>query len=151
MADVKQQAVTQTPAASAAPQRKRKREAHSLMRLRLTIPREIPGYYCRWVNDDGLEVEWRLQNDYEFVAPAEVGIDDTENTRVKRLVGTKENGDALFAYLMKIRQEWRDEDVRAEGELQRRFESQVKSGTITGEGTSADHRYIPKTGISISS
>jgi hypothetical protein len=148
MADVK----TTTPVAvkqDGAPVR-RKRASHGLARLRLSVPKEIPGYYCRWVNDDGVEVEWRLQNDYEFVAPTEVGLDDPENTRVRRLVGTKENGDALYAYLMKIRQEWRDSDVEEEGELQRRFEQQVKSGTIVGEGTSADHRYIPKAGISIS-
>lgn len=129
--------------------RRRKRQSHALARLRLTVPFHPEGYYCRWVNDDGIEVEWRLQNDYEFVGPEEVGLTAGEESRVRRLVGTKENGDALYAYLMKIRQEWRDEDVREEGELQRRFEEQVKSGTITGEGTSAANRYIPKGGISI--
>jgi hypothetical protein len=143
------QKLIETPAP---PVRRRKRQSHSLGRLRLSVPHHPTGYYCRWVNDDGIEVAWRLENDYEFCCNAEVGLPppaEDEEDRVKRLVGTKENGDALYAYLMKIRQEWRDEDVWEEGELQRNFEKQVKSGTIVGEGQTAEKRYIPNSGISI--
>jgi hypothetical protein len=133
----------ETPALEtlAPPERKRKRDSHSLAPLRLSVPQDIPGYYIRWVNDNGVEVEYRLQNDYEFVAPAEVGLMHDTESKVHRVVGTRENGDALHAYLMKIRQEWRDQDVHDEGELQRRFEQQIRRGTVALGGQSEATRY----------
>ena len=130
-----------------APKRK-KRESHGLARFKLSIPHEIPGWYVRWVNDDGRELDWRLQSDYEFVEPQEVGLASETDSRVRRLVGVRENGDPLYAYLMKIRQDWRDEDVAEESQAQVRFEKQIKGGTIAAEGTEAS-RYVPKGGISI--
>lgn len=127
---------------------RRKRESHGLARYKLSIPNTIPGWYVRWVNDDGRELDWRLQSDYEFVEPQEVGLAAEKDSRVRRLVGVRENGDPLYAFLMKIRQEWRDEDEREEAEAQVRFERQIKSGTIAAEG-SEQARYIPKGGISI--
>jgi hypothetical protein len=139
----------QAPVAPSAPEKKRKRQSHGLPRLRLQIPHGIPGYYVRWVNDDGQEVEYRLQNDYDFVAPDEIGLLNSSESRVKELVGTKQNGDALYAYLMKIPQDWRDADVQEEEEAQRRYEQQIRKGTIAGDGETAAMRYIPKAGISI--
>ena len=129
--------------------RRRKRQSHGMARYRLSVPQEVPGHYIRWCNDDGREVEWRLQSDYEFVAPAEVGLTDVTESRVKRLVGVKENGDPLFAYLMKIRSEWRAEDEREEAEMQARIEQQIKGGVIANPGEDVSTRYIPKGGISL--
>jgi len=128
---------------------RRKRESHGMARYRLSVPQGIPGYYIRWCNDDGREIEWRLQSDYAFVEPNEVGLSDVTESKVKRLVGVKENGDPLFAFLMKIRSEWRSEDEKEESESQARIEQQIKGGTISNPGEDTSTRYIPKGGISL--
>ena len=128
---------------------RRKRESHGMARYRLSVPQGIEGYYIRWCNDDGREIEWRLQSDYAFVEPNEVGLSDVTESKVKRLVGVKENGDPLFAFLMKIRSEWRAEDEREESEMQARIEQQIKGGTISNPGEDVSTRYIPKGGISL--
>lgn len=129
--------------------RPKRRKSHQLARYRLSVPHGIEGYYIRWCNDDGKELQWRLQSDYEFVAAEEVGLtsENQDDTKVKRIVGTRENGEPLWAYLLKIRQDWRDEDVKEESQLQASFEKQVKGGQIAVAGN--DNRYVPKGGIAI--
>ena len=126
---------------------RRKRASHQLARLRLSVPHRIEGYYIRWCNDDGRELQWRLQSDYDFVAPEEVGLAAENETKVSRVVGVKENGEPLYAYLLKIRQDWRDEDEAEEAKLQASFEKAVKSGQIATAGN--DNRYTPERGIKI--
>jgi hypothetical protein len=64
------------------------------------------------------------------------------------MVCTTENGEGLFAYLMKIRQEWYEEDQL---ELQKnidRVEYAIKNGTF--ESDPSQQRYVPKQGIRMS-
>jgi len=122
---------------------------------KLVVNGEIPGYHMHIFNDVAGRIEEALSAGYEFVSPDEIGGIATNvvsrNTdlgdRVRFLVGTAEGGGGLYAYLMKIHQDWYDEDQE---ELQRandRVDSAIRSGQNTKAGTSADGFYVPRDGI----
>lgn len=83
---------------------------------------EIPGYYVRWVNDDEKRkpetLSELIERGYQFVnrnhTPIGVGIDLNTTSDVgelvSKVVGTKENGQPMRAYLVAIRNDWRQED-----------------------------------------
>lgn len=126
----------------------RKRVPFGIPRAKLTVSNQIQGFHLHWVNDEGGRIYQAQQGGYELVTPQEVGDESTE-TSVKRLVGKQEDGSGLFAYLMKIRQDWYEEDQKASQEIQDQFDAAIKKGTL--EQTPGDQRYIPKEGISIRS
>ena len=76
------------------------------------------GYHPHILNDIPGRIDQAVANGYEFVSPSEVdGIGTnviSRNTdlgdKVRFLVGSTERGEALYAYLMKIKKEWWDED-----------------------------------------
>lgn len=126
----------------------RQRLPFGIPRSKLSVYKEVPGYHLHWVNDEAGRIYAAEQGGYEFVEPQEVGV-DTQETRVKVLVGKTESGDGLFAYLMKIRQEWYEEDQE---EIQSQIDSieyAMKKGTFESEP--GQNRYVPTTGIKISS
>lgn len=125
------------------PQRK-SRQPFGSPRSKLSVSRLIPGYHLHWVNDLAGRIHDAEDNDYEFVNPKEVGF-DTKESKVKRLVGANEDGSALYAYLMKIRQEWYEEDQERGSALQNQVDEQIRQGKIEDTGG----RYIPKNGMSI--
>ena len=66
--------------------------------------------------------------------------------RFKQKVGTTQQGDVLYAFLMKIKNEWHEEDM-ATIELQnKQVEDAIASGNING-AVGQDGRY--NAGISI--
>lgn len=74
-------------------------------RQKLSYPPR-PGYVRRWFNDTMNRIHDATQAGYEHVE------EDADGRRVKlsRLVGTKEDGTPMAAYLMEIRQEFYEED-----------------------------------------
>ena len=67
--------------------------------------------------------------------------------KVRYLVGVAEKGDGLYAYLMKIRNEWWEEDQE---EMQKRndlVDDAIRGGTNVKAGTSSDGFYTPREGI----
>lgn len=66
----------------------------------------IKGFHQHWFNDDGDRVQQAVEAGYEFVT---TGEGDREVNRTKR-VGVKEDGTPLNAVLMKIKDEWHQED-----------------------------------------
>ena len=74
---------------------------------------EIPGYHLHILNDTPGRISEALDNGYEFVS-----IDDVPDgarllefnadlgERIRYRVGVNEAGDALYAYHMKIREDW---------------------------------------------
>lgn len=124
---------------------------------KLKVHGELPGYHLHILNDIPGRIEEALSGGYEFVSPNEIGgVAENVTSRntdlgdkVRFLVGTSVSGDPLYAYLMKIRQDWYEED---QTELQRandRVDYAIRNGQNTKEGTSSDGFYIPKDGISM--
>lgn len=130
---------------------RRERRAFGSPKSRLTVPKIPSGYHLHWVNDDSGRIYDAQEGGYEFCTHEDVGLppDVHGESRVKRRVGTNDAGEALFAYLMKIRQEWYEEDQAALSEQVDRVEEAIRSGTF--EAREGDLRYVPKSGIKINS
>lgn len=83
----------------------------------LTVNGAEPGYFYRFVNDVGDNVKRRLEQGYEIVEDPNISIGDRrvavpskEGTPVQSVVGTNKDGSSLRAFLMRIKNEWREED-----------------------------------------
>lgn len=118
-------------------------------RRKLEVPMEIPGYHLSIINDDGGRINQAQQGGYEFVSPNEVGV-SSNDSQVKYIVGKKEDGSPMTAYLMKIKQEWRDEDLLEQSKVNRSFEEAIKKQKPQLDGVNLQHSYIPSAGMSIS-
>jgi hypothetical protein len=114
---------------------------------------EIPGYHVHWINDYPGRVEQAQDGGYEFVDRSEVKMNDrgptpTDSdlgTRVSMVVGRNEDGTALRAYAMKIKQEWYDEDQAAIQAHNDKIEKSIRRGQqqVEGEKTEdARQRYV---------
>jgi hypothetical protein len=83
---------------------------------KLALPAEFrddPNYAYRWINDDNSRVyDLTVEDDWDIctLKGTEAGDDD----KVRRPVGTKKNGDPLYAYLVRKKKEYFDEDKRRE-------------------------------------
>lgn len=119
-------------------------------RIPLGVPRKkleakpIEGYHLHWVNDYPGRVIEALNGGYQFVEYSETEINDFVTpgnsdlgTRVKRQVGKTENGDALFAYLMKIEENLWKQDQE---ELQKRNDK-VDEAIRRGDLNPVDNQY----------
>jgi hypothetical protein len=95
----------------------RKRNVFNGTEGKLKVNNQIEGYHLYIFNDTPGRINAALDNGYEFVSPNEVGgVSEnvvSRNTdlgdKVRYLVG-QVDGEPLYAYLMKIKQEWWDED-----------------------------------------
>jgi hypothetical protein len=104
------------------------------------------------MNDDG-NVQNALDSGYEFVTRGETELANgvtPQNTdmsdKIKQKVGTTQQGDVLYAYLMKIKNEWHEEDMAAIESQNKMVEDAIASGNINGT-VGQDGRY--NAGISI--
>jgi len=70
----------------------------------------LPGYHLYWENDVDARLERLLSNGFEFVTPAEAGmqqvttrvvVDSDVDNRVSKFVGTTDDSKPMRAYLMK--------------------------------------------------
>jgi hypothetical protein len=123
---------------------RKSRKPFGVPRSKLAVANHIEGYHLHWINDTPGRLHEASSGDYEFVSPKEVGVEDKEE-RIKQLVGTNEDGSPMFAYLMKIRQEWYEEDQKAVNAVQDSIDAQIRGGKLEDTG----NRYIPQGGISI--
>jgi hypothetical protein len=129
-----------------------RRNSIGVPRLTLAVTNEIPGHHLCWMNDDG-NVQNALDSGYEFVTRGETELANgvtPQNTdmsdKVKQKVGTTQQGDVLYAYLMKIKNEWHEEDMAAIELQNKQVEDAIASGNING-AVGQDGRY--NAGISI--
>ena len=122
---------------------------------KLTINQEVvkqmdeAGWHLHIFNDTPGRIEEALQAGYEFVTPEEIGSAVTSvvsrNTalddKVKYLVGASEEGNGMYAYLMKTRKEYYLEDQE---QIQKRndyIDNQIRSGKATASGDSSEGFY----------
>jgi hypothetical protein len=122
-------------------------------RLRLSVQFDIPGFHLCWQNDNG-GIENALDSGYEFVTRGETELNNggveplnlDMSDKIKQKVGTKEGGEPLYAYLMKIKQEWFEEDQNELAAMNKQVEDSIAGGNINGM-VGQDGRY--NAGISI--
>ena len=123
-----------------------RRNSIGVPRLTLAVTNEIPGYHLCWMNDDG-NVQNALDSGYEFVTKGETelanGVTPSNvdmSDRIKQKVGTTQQGDVLYAYLMKIKLEWHEEDMAQIEAQNKQVEDAIAGGNING-AVGQDGRY----------
>lgn len=123
-----------------------KRRPFGIPQSRLAIDKQLDGYHYRWINDYPGRISRALEGGYSFVEPSEVGREENGENKVKELAGTQKDGSALFTYLMRISQEFYEEDKAISRENLDAIDEAIKGGRVNQ--TAADKRYVPKGGIS---
>lgn len=108
----------------------------------------IPGFHLHWFNDDPGRIDRAKRAGYEMV-------NDADGKPVQTVVGTARGGGSLLAFLMKIPQEWADEDRAANDEIYFRRMEAIRNGGVPAtngaRGVSQEKQYVPQTGIAIHS
>ena len=124
-------------------------------RLKLKVP-ERSDTVQRWINDNDNRLEDAQEGGYRFVGRiTDVGILDVEpgntdtGSRTSKVVGKKENGEPLRAYLMEVDRADYDEDQALKEAKLRETESAIRVGNL--DGKASDGRYIPTEGIKLRS
>lgn len=86
---------------------------------KLDVITEIPGYQLRWFNDMPGRADRAQTGGWEFVMAGEVTQADSNKVvernsdvgnKVRAIVGVTEQNEPLYAYLMKLKKEWFEED-----------------------------------------
>lgn len=124
------------------------------LRAKMTVDEETRELYrgkrLRWVNDTA---DGRIQNaedgGYAFVhatGQEQIGEGGNANSdlgaRVSRIVGTKEDGSPLRAYLMAIDEELYQEDQQVKQKEVDEIDSQIRNGAVGSVKPGQDGRYV---------
>mgnify|MGYP001576748226 CR=1 FL=1 len=142
-----------------------KRIPMSIPTRRLEAP-EIPGYHQYWFLSTADELQRAIDGGYEFVDPAEVRLNSVSlggnsavsgNTDMGSRVsvvagGVGADGQAIRHILMKIRQEWYEEDQKLLEERSAQTARALTAGAIGSEREAsgdAQFRYVDKTRLKI--
>jgi hypothetical protein len=111
------------------------------------------GYRPYWRNDMDGRVQEALANGYEFVNPDEVEevhlritAQAMTSDKVSRIVGYTDKGDPIYAFLMKIRKEWHEENMAFYQKRNDAIDKAIRSGQ-----SSVESAYSPKEGITYQS
>jgi hypothetical protein len=145
-----------SPANSTVPvAHERQRIPMSLPRLKLEVP-DIPGYHLHWFADRPGRIAQALQAFYEFVDVSETSVTNTMladevsatgntdlGTRVSIVGGAGEGGTVERLYLMKIKEEFWQEDQKALEAKSKSVVDQIFRG-VAQPGTPGDgsNRYV---------
>jgi len=117
-------AAAHPPRGERAPDRKpkgrRRRIPMGTPELKLTAPKR-DGYHRHWFNDHRGRIKRAENSDYTFV------YEDRE--RVSRLVGVKDDGSPMYAFLMEIPEDLYREDQAAKQAPIDEFDRQLRSAT----------------------
>lgn len=120
----------------------RRRRSMSGGTQKLSLPEHITqamwekGFRLYWMRDDPGRLEAAKEAGYEFVKADEVAVNDfitpgngDLGTNVSRASGdTREGGQAVRMYLMKIKREWYDEDQQDLANMNERIDAILKRG-----------------------
>jgi hypothetical protein len=158
---VQAEAVAQTPLArqvSDRPEgRPRRRVAFGSSKLGVDCSKlHSEGWYCHWVNDYPGRIHEAQAVGYEFVKLSEIesgptlGAPSADNqNRVSRRVGVTEDGRELLAYLMKIRQEYKNENDAFYQEKADKIDQQIRNGTVSQNGSNDPNSRFYNAGTSM--
>jgi len=130
------------PRAQAIRTERRRRDHSTLDRvhnLKLAIPSEFRDdgdHEYRWINDDNDRVQSLTQeDDWDFCQSSTPEATDKDS--VRRQVGTKKTGEPLYAYLVRKRKDWYDEDKRKGSERNNKTEQDLLRRPHQQDGATA--------------
>lgn len=148
---------TQNPANSE--KNERTRIPMSIPQQKLAVP-DIPGYHLHWFNGNASRIQQALRAGYEFVDPSEVDVTNTGladdvsksgnsdmGSRVSIISGndTDVDGSVPRLYLMKIRQEFWEEDQKTLEDRNEQIAATLRGGgDVAGNPNGGENRYIPE-------
>lgn len=148
------QAIANAPAPALDGTTRKRRNVFNGTEAKISVRSQIEGYHLHVFTDTGSRIQEALDSGYEFVRPDEVG-GVSENVvsrngdlgeRIRYLVNPRAEGSEQYGYLMKIRQEWYEEDQAELQEKNNRIDASIRKGKITGENPSF---YTPQGGIKL--
>lgn len=105
------------------------------------------GYHVHWFNDVDNRIFEAQNAAYEFVTLTEIGAErgraDVGGTdeRVSKRVGVNSDGTPLMAYLMKVKQEYFEDDEESKIDQDRRVMANMTAG-LTEESTKSDMQVV---------
>lgn len=137
-------AAAPNPPVEAAPERRITRETRKPFGSKeQKMAREpIEGFHIHWFNDIPGRIDRAKESGYEHVL-------DKSNRPERLVVGKSEEGSPIYAYLMKIPQQWYEDDMAAQQADVDRIDDQIRRGVLS-KGKD-DNRYVPESlGIKIS-
>jgi hypothetical protein len=149
----KQEAAS-TPAKAADGATRKRRNVFNGTEAKLGVRNQIPGYHLHIFTDTGSRIQEAMDSGYEFVTPDEIG-GVSENVvsrngdlgeRIRYLVNPRAEGTEQYGYLMKVRQEWYEEDQAELQAKNNRIDAAVRNGKVTGDNPGF---YIPQGGIKL--
>jgi hypothetical protein len=102
------------------------------------------GYVYRWFNNTPGRLEQAGKAGYEFVDDATAGDAGESNTDLgSRTSAVVDRVEGTRAYLMRIRQDWYDEDQAQKQLANDAIDDAIRGGKVA----ESDNQYIPKSGI----
>tara|TARA_R110000868_G_scaffold304180_2_gene564705 strand:- start:1484 stop:2014 length:531 start_codon:yes stop_codon:yes gene_type:complete len=129
---------------------------------------DLPGYHMHWFKSEPDRIERALNGGYEFVDEKEVKVNNVSlggtsavsgntdlGSRVSIVSGAEfgKDGQPMRLVLMKIKQEWYEEDQKLVDQRNQRTINSLTSGMIGADGAAdardSQHRYVDKNRSSI--
>jgi hypothetical protein len=119
-------------------------------RTKLQVEDKIKGYVLRWFNDVDGRVQRAQDGGYEFVDPKEVPRlgqgalhqDNSDvNSKVSKVVSRGKQV-PIRAYLMKIKEEWYNEDQKKKEQVNQQIDDALRGGEPGGNVV--ENQYVPK-------
>jgi hypothetical protein len=119
---------------------------------KLSVVTEIPGYQLRWFNDAPGRLDTAVSRSWwEYVTQDEIALGDSNKVvgrnsdvgnKVRAIVGTTDQNEPLYAYLMKIKKEWFEEDQQDSAQKIRNSEAEMlKNGGMNTDRIG--EKYLP--------
>lgn len=111
----------------------------------------IPGFRCRWVNDQDGRIEQFTGIGWDYVQQGEQGVENKSTdagNHVSRVVGSLPSGEPLRAYLLKIPEDWYSQFQKMEQQQVDKVDETIRRGGVGLKP--GDKRYAPSEGIKIS-
>lgn len=135
-----------TPAARSAP--RRARQPLNGRALKLEVFGEIPGHHLYIAKDEGARLMLMENAGYSFVEAGELqgfgaqAHNTDPGSRVRFVLGVKGSGEPMYGYLMKIPEEFWQQDQAGIERTNREIDAQIKGGKIgETQGTDDERRY----------
>lgn len=127
------------------PQRN-KRRPFGIPQSKLSVDKTLDGYHYRWINDEPGRIAQALAGAYVFVEPEEVGREPNGENKVWEIGGTNKDGSVMRVYLMRIAEEFYQEDRQSHNEYLDNIDEAIRGGRVNQQAS--DNRYVPQGGIS---
>lgn len=132
--------------------RTRQRGVFNGTNLKMDVMTVIPGHDMRWFNDTPGRISKAEAGGWDFVSDGEVEMSDSNKVtnknsdlggKIRAIVGVTDNNEPLYAYLMKIKSEWRQEDQDDMiGKINSTEQDMVKNQGMNAERLGSN-KYLP--------